>query len=298
MPRSNTRRAGMTLIEMLAAITVLMMMTVILAQVFLQASRAAGRGKAVAEIYQVDRALASLMAKDFSGATPDFFESRENGLVVNGMGKVIFGIPPGPYHTALGGFSAPEMRRMLMGGSDYIVLSSASAANRDKAVAKVYYVLRETGQFVRIADPDTVFADMDYVYDALEHNVDIDDAAEMDGYEEMRVIAENVTRVKFSFLDKGTGPIGKNADRYAAPVWVDKWEWDDNGGYLPAAVKVELHLVDHRWQTADDDELNNRNFDPLTISDGLRASERFDPEDGEAFTFVVDLPLGTKGPGG
>jgi len=291
----------MTLVEMLAAITVLMMLTAILAEVFLQASKAAAKGKSLAEIYQVDRALRGLMVKDFAGATTDFFESRENGLVVNAVDAKAFilDMPPGPYSDKQYGvgLSDARMRRMLAGGSDYLVFTSGTASGSDKAVCKVYYALRETGQFVRVTHADTTFTDMDYAYDAAEQNVNIESPEAMDSYEETRVIAENVGRVKFEFLDMGNGAIGSNAQAYAKGVWVDDWEWYTRP-HLPAAVKVELQLVDHLWNLQDGDQLTNKDFNPETTDSQLRASEMFDPEDGEAFTFVVYVPLGTKAAGG
>lgn len=297
--RRTKKTTGMTLVEMLAAMTVLMILTAILAEVFYQASKAASTGKALAEAHQVSRALRNVLAKDLSGATPDFFESQENGYLSADVNWAIAGLPPGPYCGPLAGgpFTVPEMRRMLMGGSDFLVLTSSGAAGADKSVAKVYYVLRETGQLIRISHNDTIFSSMDYALDAYDHGVDILRAADMDLYEEKRIIAQNVQRVKFSMLDKRDGPVSSLAYGYADPRYVDNWSWSEKR-YLPVAVKVELQIADHLWNTADDDRFTSKNFDPLVTDDGLRASEMFDPDDGEVFTFVIDLPLAMRASGG
>jgi hypothetical protein len=185
------------------------------------------------------------------------------------------------------------MRRMLMGGSDYLVFASGSASSSDKAVAKVYYVLRETGQLIRVAHADTNFTNMDYAFDAIDHNYDPDVPADMDAYEETRIIAEGVERIKFSFLDRGMGPVSSDAYPYANGVWREDWNWSTKS-YLPAAVKVEIQLVDHLWRLVDGDKITNRAFDAQQTDDLLRASEQFDPDDGEPFTFIVDVPLGMK----
>jgi hypothetical protein len=279
--------SGMTLIEMLAAITVLMILTGILAEVFFQATKASSQGKAVAEVYQVGRAIRTILARDLSGATTNYFESRENGIIAPFSN--VLGLPPGP-------FTQPEMRRMLAGGSDYLMFTTASAA-ADRGVCKVYYVLRETGQLVRIVDPDPDYQHMDYVYDALsEHGVDIGSPSAMDRYEEMHVLAENVARLKVSFLSRGNGPVSWEGVEYANGNWVEDWDWNEKR-HLPAAVKVQLQLVDHLWNTANGDRLSNKNFNAQQTDDNLRASEFFDSDDGEPFAFIVDLPLGMRGPG-
>ncbi len=288
----------MTLMEMLAAITVLMILTLILAQVFYSATQASARGKGLAEVYQVARALKNVTSRDISGATPDAFVSGENGLA---LGTVAL-LPPGPYSSDIypGTQSDATMRRMLMGGSDYLAFSSSNAATSDKAVSKVFYVLRASGEFVRIVHADTVFNDMNYLYDAQEKlgaNVNNDDY--VNEYEEQHVIAEGVERVKFSFLDRGAGPVSQTAANLQG-VWVGTWNLAARQ-YLPAAVKVELQIVDHNWRTADDDAFTNRNFDPVRMQDPVNplpeAGEMFDPDDGESFTFIIELPLGMKGPG-
>ena len=292
------RTRGMTLIEMLAAITVLMILMAILAEVFLQATRAAGQGKALAEVYQVARALRTVLARDLSGATTDFLESKENGIIA--PTSRIWGLPPGPYHSALSlapTFTAADMRRMLAGGSDYLVLVSSSASSADKAVAKVFYVLRETGQLIRVAHRDTVFTNMDYAMDAFDRGTVIDDPNQMDLYEETRIIAGNVGRVKFSFLDRADGPVSQEAQVYAGGLWVNDWDWNVKQ-YLPSAVKVELQLVDHLWKTSDGDAISNRDFSPQQTDDNLRAGEFFDPDDGEPFMFIIDLPLAMRRTGG
>lgn len=295
MVRARITR-GMTLVEMLAAITVLMILTAILAEVFYQASKAASTGKSLAEAYQVSRALRNVLAKDISGATPDFFESQENGYV--SPGSAVFAMPPGPFCEAFGvAPGAAEMRRMLMGGSDFLIITSSGAAGVDKSVAKVFYVLRESGQLIRISHNDTVFTSMDYDLDAYDHGVDVDTAADMDLYEEKRIVAQNVERIKFSFLDRQTGPVSNLAYDYADSRYVENWTWAEKG-HLPVAVKVELQIADHLWKTADDDRLTNKDFDPLVTTDGLRADEMFDPDDGEVFTFIIDLPLAMRASGG
>ena len=287
MKRTRELQGGMTLIEMLAALSVLVILMAILAEVFFAASKAAAQGKSLAEIYQVDRALRSLVARDLSGATADFFESRENGIVGIDVSSRLFGLPPGPYSQAGYPLVPPDatMNRMLMGGSDYLVFTSGSVSRSDKGVATVFYVLRETGQFIRVSCGG-VSDVVDYGYDAIEHgaNPSLDD--DMNNYEETRVIAENVERVRFSFLDRGSQPL------YVNGVWLDDWDWTK--GYLPAAVKVELQLVDHLWNLSNGNKLSNKDFDALETVDDLRASEMFDPDDGEAFTFIIDIPLGTK----
>jgi prepilin-type N-terminal cleavage/methylation domain-containing protein len=290
MKRAKELQSGMTLIEMLAAISVLVILMAILAEVFLAASKAAAQGRSLAEIYQVDRALRSLMARDLSGAPTEsqpFFESRENGLV--GLNSRLAGLPPGPY--SLAGYPAAlpaQMNRMLMGGSDYLVFTSCSVSRSDKGAATVFYVLRESGQFIRVSFSG-VSDFVHYGYNARENGKDPYLDGEMNDYEETRVIAENVERVKFSFLDRGTQPL------YVNGVWVDDWDWASKG-YVPAAVKVELQLVDHLWNLSNGNKLSNKDFDPTdpTKVDDLRASETFDPDDGEAFTFIVDIALGTK----
>lgn len=299
------RTSGMTLIEMMAAITVLMILTAILAEVFFQATQATAKGKGLAEIYQVARALKSLLAKDISGATPDCLTSAENGLTLSPA----YGLPPGPYNEPqyqTGVLSDADLRRMLMGGSDYLVLTSSNASSADKAVAKVYYVLRASGEFIRVVNADTVFAIMDYRYDAIEEGVDVDDPFEMEAYEEQHVIAENVRRVKFSFFDRGRGPISETAAANANGNWVDSWDWVAKP-YLPMAVKVEIQLVDGLWKTTDDDAVSNRFFDATKMDkdldgtpglDQAEAGELFDADDGEAFSFIVDIPLGMRSSGG
>ncbi len=292
MKPKRKRLSGMTLIEMVAAVTVLMIMVVILAQVFYQASTAAAKGKAMGEIYQVARALESAMAKDFSGATLNFFAGGENGRY---FPLPIGGMPPGPYDSHLQGapFGDDQMWRMLMGGSDYMAFVSMNAGGHDRSIAKVFYCLRASGEFVRVAYGDTGFAQMDYLLGAIEQGIDYHNDSDVGTYEEQRVMAENVERVKFSFLDRFTGPISEKGPRYGYGYWVDDWDWTTRP-YLPAAVKVELQIVDHAWRMSDDDRMTNAHFDPTEPTDGLRASEQFDPDDGEPFVFIVDLPLGTR----
>ena len=86
---------------------------------------------------------------------------------------------------------------------------------------------------------------------------------------------------------------------YASRAWVEDWDWNEKR-HLPVAVKVQLQLVDHLWNMADGDRISNKNFDPIAPAssiDELRPSEMFDPEDGEPFSFIIDLPLGMRGPG-
>jgi len=307
MKAARKRPEGMTLVEMLAAISVLMILMLILAQVFSSAGRAASRGKAVAEVYQVARAVTALVSRDLAGATPDFLTSQENGY----HSPTVRDLPPGPYHTALsyapagpilpGTAKEALMRRMLMGGSDYVALSSSSASPSDKAVCKVFYVLRATGELVRIVHEDTEFTDMDYSADAQVRLVDTADPVAMANYEDAHVVAENVERIKFSFLDKGTGGISDLGRNYAAGTWVDNWDWDDPTSgkrYLPSAVKVQVQLVDSRWTTANDNRISNRGYNSSQLYDKLVSSEMFDPDDGEGFSFIVDMPLGARGAGG
>lgn len=283
------RRSGMTLVEMLAAVGILVMITTILAQVFAQASKAAAKGKGMGEMYQVARAIESLMERDLTGATPDFFACAENGGRIEWVG----GLPPGPYSSGLSGqpFSDSHMRRMLMGGSDYLALTSANAAGSDQGVAKVFYVLRATGELIRVSYRDTSFSWMDYLIGAVQQGVDLNSAASVGAWEERRVVAENIQRLQFRFLDRWTGPISRNGPAYAHGVWVEDWDWNDNP-YLPAAVEVEIHLIDHLWAISDDDQVTNRYFDPTATDDNLRACEAFDADDGESFRTVINLPLG------
>lgn len=304
MIRSRRGRSGMTLIEMLAAVVILMMMTVIIAQVFSAATRAASKGKGMGEIYQVARALERVMSRDIGGATPNFFSGGEAGRRFPMVG----GMPPGPYQSDVHGVPATPaelavMHRMLMGGSDYIAFSTANAGGTDKSVAKVFYVLRATGELVRVTYGDTNFTVMDYLVDAAENNVDWQDPWEMSLYEDRRVMAENVTRVKFSFLDRGTRPISDDAQTYANGVWSDEWEWTTSSptaypvnqrNYLPAAVKVEVQIVDRLWKIADGDRMTTRFSDPEGSDDELRPEEMYDSDDGESFQFIVELPLGMK----
>lgn len=294
----------MTLIEMLAAITILMIMTGILAEVFYQSTAASSKGKGMAEVFQVDRALKSLISRDLSGCTADAFSAGENGFYVD----PVHNLPPGPYESnvaalaafgwpavgpAAGSPGAATMRRMLMGGSDFLAFTSANASQADKSVSKVFYILRETGELVRIVSADTGFNNMDYRQDAISKGVDTASPIALANYEDARVVAENIQRVKFSFLDRGKGPISDDAQTYADGAWLDSWDWGRKP-YLPAAVKVQMNVVDHLWKTADDDNVSNRGYDPAatTSDDDNRASERFDPDDGEPFSFIVDLPLG------
>lgn len=299
MKSARKRSNGMTLIEMVAALSVLMIMTLIMAQVFFQAARASAKGKGLGEIYQVGRALQRLVAKDLSGATPDFFAGAENGSRV----YRVVGLPPGPYHTTLTStppplpYPAPHMRRMLMGGSDYLAFTSSNAGGASKAVSKVFYCLRESGELVREAYTDTKFDLMDYLTGAYIDNRDLDNPADLNDYEEHRVVAENIQRVKFSYLDRNQGPICENAPAYAEGVWLDRWDWNDKP-YLPTAVKVELQLVDHLWKLKDEDQLGAHQFDFLNLTDDLRAPEMFDPDDGDSLRFIVHLPLGMKSQGG
>lgn len=289
----RTRQRGMTLIEMMTAVVILLIMTGIVAQVFYQATKAAGKGKALGEVYQVSRALQSLLTRDISGATPDFFAGGENGEYVRFMSS---SLPPGPYAEALSGapFGNYHMQRMLMGGSDYLVMTSSGAAGSHKGVAKVFYVLRATGELVRVTYADANFTLMDYLLGAVERNVDLSsDLPQLTTYEEQRVVAENVTRVKFQFLDRSTGGISEDGLSYAYGVWLDRWDWNQKD-YLPAAVKIELQLVDHFWTLRDDDLILNKNFKSGQDLDALRASENFDPDDGENFRFIVNIPLGMK----
>lgn len=314
--RTVAKQSGMTLMEMMAAVTVLMILTAIIAQVFFSATQASSKGKALAEVYQVARALKNVMARDFSGATPDAFMSAENGLAM----PFVSGLPPGPYSMDL--FPTPPysgsqqdafMRRMLMGGSDYAAFTSANAATSDKAVAKVFYVLRASGELVRIVHADTVYTAMNYSFDAMEKiGSDVNNPIVFEDYEAQHVLAPGIRRMKFSFLDRGQGPVSTSAGTLGG-VWVDSWDWDARR-YLPAAVKVELQIVDHLWNISDGDVLTGRNFDPARMDDdfltnttgapppdGLadnpEAGELFDPDDGEPFTFIIDVPLGMKAPG-
>ncbi|MHC4712816.1 MAG: type II secretion system protein [Planctomycetota bacterium] len=289
---ARKRRSGMTLVEMVAAVAILLMIAAILAQVFYLAARAASRGKGLAQIYQVSRALEAAMSKDLVGATPDFFASGENGTRTT----FLIGIPPGPYAEALSGapFTAARMRRMLMGGSDYLSFTSASASGNYRGVAKVFYILRASGEFVRVTYADTSFTLMDYLIGAVEQGVDdLNNDTLLGTYEERRVMAENVQRVKISFLDRYTGPVSADAISYAYGVWLDDWDWNRKA-YLPTAVKIELQIVDRRWVLADDDLISNRDFPTDETDDDFRACERFDADDGEAFRFIVNLPLGMK----
>jgi len=283
------RSKGMTLVEMLAAVGILIMLTVILAQVFTQATRATSKGKGMGEIYQVARALHSVFERDLSGATPDFFACDENGART----EYVFGLPPGPYSSGLTGapFTDAAMRRMLMGGSDYLILTSSNAAGHDSGVAKVFYVLRSTGQLLRVAYADTSFVWMDYLTGAVEENVDLSSDAALGAWEDTRIIAENVQRIKFSFLDRSQGPVSADGVAYGYGLWRDTWDWNANS-HLPAAVKVELQLVDHLWAISDEDQVTNRGFDYTWANDAVQAVENFDADDGESFRFMIHLPLG------
>jgi type II secretory pathway pseudopilin PulG len=283
----------MTLIEMLAAVAILLMIAAILAQVFYLASRAASRGKALAEIHQIGRALETVMSKDMIGATSDFMASAENGTRID----YLIGLPPAPYVSSLSGapFSDDRMRRMLMGGSDYLAFSSSTASANYKGVAKVFYVLRASGELVRVTYGDTDFTLMDYLMGpSLQGITDLTNDGLLNTFEERRVMAENVERLKFSFLDRSTGPISADGVSYGYGVWVDDWDWNRKP-YLPAAIKVELQVVDHRWVMQDEDAVSNRFFSPLETNDDARASERFDADDGESFRFIVNIPLGMNG---
>ena len=99
--------------------------------------------------------------------------------------------------------------------------------------------------------------------------------------------------MKFQFLDRSTGGISEDGLSYAYGVWLDRWDWNQRD-YLPAAVKIELQLVDHFWTLRDDDLISNKNFKSNQDLDDLRASENFDPDDGENFRFIVNIPLGMK----
>ncbi len=287
-------QTGMTLIEMLAAVAILVMLTAILAQVFAQATRASSRGRGMGEIYQKARALQSVFERDLSGATPDFFACGENGMEsLYTWDLQVYSLPPGPYSYGLSGrpFADATMRRMLMGGSDFLVLTSSNAAGYDKGVGKVFYVLRATGQLIRVSYPDTSFARMDYLMGAIERGVDINSDLELGAYEDARIVAENVQRVKFSFLDRGHGAISRDGVRHAQGQWVDDWNWTTKR-YLPAAIKVDLHLVDRQWVISDGDAVSNRYFEYFEEADDLRAVENFDANDGESFRFIISLPLG------
>ena len=283
------RHSGMTLVEMLAAVGILVMITTILAQVFTQATRAASKGKGMGEMYQVARAIESLMERDLSGATPDFFACAENG----GWIRFVGGLPPGPYSSGLSDapFTDSQMRRMLMGGSDYLALTSANAAGNDQGVAKVFYVLRATGELIRVSYRDTSFNWMDYLIGAVQQGVDLNSAAAVGAWEERRVVAENIQRLQLRFLDRSNGPVSRNGAAYAHGLWVEEWDWNAKP-YLPAAVEVELQLVDHLWTMQDEDQVTNRFFDPTDPDDNLRACESFDADDGESFRSVISLPLG------
>lgn len=290
---SRKRQSGMTLIEMVAAVAILLMIAAILAQVFYLASRAASRGKSLAEIHQVARALETVISKDVIGATSDFLASAENGARID----YVLGMPPGPYAEALTGapFVDDAMRRMLMGGSDYLAFTSSNASGNYKGVAKVFYVHRASGEFVRVTYGDTIFSLMDYLVGPREQGIiDLDNDTLLNGFEEQRVMAENVARVKFSFLDRNKGPVSDDAISYGYGVWLDDWDWNRKP-YLPAAVKVEIQIVDNRWVLQDEDMLSNRFFSPLETDDDFRASENFDADDGESFRFIVNLPLGMNG---
>lgn len=313
MKAALRRESGMTLIEMLAAITVMMILTAILAEVFLAATTASAKGKAMAEVYQTGRALKAVMTRDFAGATPDFFVGSDNGFVPQSSNGVfeVNDLPPGPYSSVqygafLATLSAADrdatLRRMLMGGSDYIAFTSSSATSSDKPVAKVFYVLRASGQLIRVVHSDTVFNDMDYAYEAIANppasvlNFNWQSPAHMDIFEQTRMIAEGVLRLKFSYLDLGKdGPLSGDASKNAMGKWVDSWDWSASK-YLPAAVKVQFQLIDGKWKLASDDASAAKTFDVLKMGQAgvPEAGEVFDPNNGKPFTFIVDLPLGTR----
>jgi len=301
--KARRLESGMTLVEMLTAIAVLLLMIAILAQVFSQATTAANRGKAMAEVYQVSRALESLVARDLSGATTDFFYGGENGFDKSLVH--VWDSPPGPYENSIHGtLSTPAeiawMERMLMGGSDFIVFRSAGATLSDDAneEATVFYFLRATGELIRVTDTRGSDKDADY-YGAAHSDDATGSVYKLSDWEEEHVVAENVRRLKFSFLDRGGCGEGPPADgyAYASGVWRDRWDCDERG-YLPAAVKIEVQLVDHLWNLADEDRINGRNYDHTSDDaqdDALRPDELFDPDDGESFTYVVRLPVGMQG---
>jgi type II secretory pathway pseudopilin PulG len=327
----------MTLIEMLAAVTILMLLSAILAQVFLQASEASARGRALAEVYQVARALKAVMARDLEGATTDCFVGAENGLTVTPVGD----LPPGPYNIpqyglppsvpppgAVPASGAPRdalMNRMLMGGSDYLAFTSSNAGGADKPVAKIFYCLTAAGDLIRVVHADTVFSDMDYAYEAIANpprsivnsgqTFDSTNPIHMLAFDRDHVIAQNVLRLKISYLDCGKGgPLLDQGAKSACGSWVDAWDWNSKGKYLPTAVKVQLQLVDHQWKLGGANAVVGRTFNPVKmgadimnnttgafVSDGIpdspEAGELFDPNNGEAFTFIIDVPLGMRGAG-
>ena len=278
-------KRGMTLVEMLTSVTILMIMISILSQVFSSAGRAANKGRAMVEIHQVGRAIDRLLANDLSGATSDYFVGGENG-----RDPIPF-FPDGPYHSAIHAApSTDEMNRMLAGGSDYLAFKSTTAGGGDKAVAYVYYCLRASGELIRVTD--VTGGQPLYDGDAFSKNVDPNSAYEMNAYEERRVVAENVERVKFSYLDRGTGAMssedanGAYTNSYG--VWRNNWDQS----YLPAAVKIEVRTVDRKWILADTDRIAKRAaYNRLTTTDSLRPEEMFDADDGEDFSFIVALPL-------
>jgi type II secretory pathway pseudopilin PulG len=276
----------MTLIEMMAAVGILLLMTGIISRVFYQATKASSRGKALGEIYQVTRALETVIARDLSGATPDFFASGENSRYVKHVWPTP---PPGPYSSTLSGapFSDADMTRMTMGGSDFLVFTSTNAAGNYRGVAKVFYVLRASGELVRVAYPDTTFNFMDYLRDPIM----LDTAEKRAVYDERHVVAENVEAFRVSFLDRSTGAISEDGPAHAYGVWRENWDWNEKA-YLPAAVKIELQVVDNNWVINDGDNVSNKKFDPTWNDDNIRASENFDPDDGENFRIVVNIPLG------
>jgi len=323
---ARRHQSGMTLIEMLAAVTILLLLSAILAEVFLQASNASSKGRALAEVYQVARALKAVMARDLEGATTDCFVGAENGFII----PPVADLPPGPYNTAQYAFPAPTsdrdlMRRMLMGGSDYLAFTSSNAGGGDKPIAKVFYCLTASGDFIRVVHADTVFTDMDYIYEAIANpprlivgqgqTFDYTNPTHMLAFDRDHVIAQNVLRLKFSYLDCGKGgALSETGAMSACGAWVDAWDWSLKGKYLPTAVKVQLQIVDHQWKLGGDNAAVGKTFNPVNmgadtknnatkaagadgIPDSPEAGDLFDPNNGEAFTFIIDLPLGMRGAG-
>ena len=75
---------------------------------------------------------------------------------------------------------------------------------------------------------------MDYAYDAVDNppagipGFSIANPAHMDAYEQSHVIAENILRMKFSYLDRGAGgPFSDGAAASVQGAWEDSWDWSE-----------------------------------------------------------------------